>query len=835
MSAKAWLKTHCPTKLREYAFVTRVLRVVGGVSGTAMASKKKEKAAAKAVAEKQPKVAEETNVNVSLYEELSNNMATILADKTFKKIESEKPLEIEDGGIQAPFHIDHFNTSMKAVGCYKCGFNFFALNLTWSPNPGVPLLGARVDMLVSYYFKQPAPVPFDLVVRVPSLDYNPMEHLGGLQSITAEEIRMAFVKAIARDVIAHSALEKNAQRASDQALKKWLPYVLSSTVTFKLLESDDDVWFEAFNARERLVTDFQALARTAYQRIHEIAQFRTKKLAVWGPGTAVKKICDEFNKRAELAQGSDPVNVDFVQNALSVYEKALCLPDVVVAIEKLEAKCQKNSPFDSMAKLAGIVRKAKDPLAIQWVFCSVADLVLSGKSAGHDFPVRWLIGDANSRTSAVDLYVTKLRLLEFFLGNQMDVMNIPSNVREKIREVLASHKNYRELLSPFHKDAPGALHEHAQRASVDGSDATEQMSSRPDLSWRANWPRSCIMYLSLVERCCFNEEFDATLRTACKMGKSAADIIQYDSFAAAIQQIQETQKKEADQEKERDAAKQTGKLPEEPNNAQDASDPRGTASSNAEGIQPAEQRLQLEAERIVSSNVTLLVEPDNQTAIKAAIMSSNAGKIEGRDGSEYVIIIYDYKQACESKTSPSTRVAPFQQARASKCIMAAIDARRTSKGFPTVSVQPGDMYFLFDGTRSGNMGKLRATFMGEDGAMPKAERRLTLVYGEEAAARRRTLIRGTGSVKQQEGVLIVTRFKPKMVRRKRLHFDGTSAGDAICNIPGPDNDWCLAVSNKRKLYGEYRVEVGGKDGSDDDDDEDEEQDEPPSKKKGRQP
>ena len=83
--------------------------------------------------------------------------------------------------------------------------------------------------------------------------------------------------------------------------------------------------------------------------------------------------------------------------------------------------------------------------------------------------------------------------------------------------------------------------------------------------------------------------------------------------------------------------------------------------------------------------------------------------------------------------------------------------------------------------------------------MAKCERKLTLVYSEEGAARRRAHVRGTGSVKQQEGLLMITRHKVKVPRRKRLHFDGTSAGDTFVNIPAvaPDEQWDLTLGKKK--------------------------------------
>lgn len=405
------------------------------------------------------------------------------------------------------------------------------------------------------------------------------------------------------------------------------------------------------------------------------------------------------------------------------------------------------------------------------------------------------------------MYIMKHNMLDYLLTKQLDTFGLPSQVKEKMREVLANHKSYRAFLNPI---------------AAGGEDEVDnQKPGAADLSWRGDWSRSAIMYLSFVERCVYGDDFDATLRTACKMGKGPADVVQYDSFVSALNAIRDMQTKEQEEQQKLAAGLVLEEAAKNPAAAPVAGGGAAVAATE-EGEGATDQRLQLEAERIVNSKVTLLIEPDSQAELKSAIMSSLAGKVEGREGSEYVVIIYDYKQAAESKTSPATRRAPLRDGRATKCIVATLDARRTTMGHAAMGVVPGDMYFLFDGTRSGNVSKLKAGFVNENGeAIPKAERRLVLVYAEDGAARRRQLVRGTGSVKQQEGLLLVTRFKPKMNRRKRLHFEGTSAGDAIVHIPAPDDEWQITMARKRQLYAQYRVEVGGKEGSDDEEDEEE--------------
>ena len=137
-------------------------------------------------------------MNGTLCTRMAEHMTLIKDMPVFKDITTTAALDIGNGGYQKPYNAADFKLSMT-TGLYKCGFNIFMVNFNWSPTPGVPIAEARVDMFMEYYFKEPAVVPFDLVIRVPSLDFDPMTHLTGLQCITPEEVKMAFVKAIVRD------------------------------------------------------------------------------------------------------------------------------------------------------------------------------------------------------------------------------------------------------------------------------------------------------------------------------------------------------------------------------------------------------------------------------------------------------------------------------------------------------------------------------------------------------------------------------------------------------------------------------------------------------------
>ena len=80
-------------------------------------------------------------------------------------------------------------------------------------------------------------------------------------------------------------------RADACSAERWRHAASSCTAEFKILASDDDMHFDAFNARERGVS----LSRTAYQHIFEITTFRSRKIATLGTSIGAKALAQTFN------------------------------------------------------------------------------------------------------------------------------------------------------------------------------------------------------------------------------------------------------------------------------------------------------------------------------------------------------------------------------------------------------------------------------------------------------------------------------------------------------------------------------------------------------------
>lgn len=129
---------------------------------------------------------------------------------------------------------------------------------------------------------------------------------------------------------------------------------------------EEDLYFAALNERESIITQHTALARTAYQRIYEVILFKKKRDSLKA-GVTLAELADLWNGKAAMASASEKVNRDFIAACVDVYTQAFALPEVLEAVSDLEAKFKGASPFDKVAKMHAIVRKAKVPLV---TFCA---------------------------------------------------------------------------------------------------------------------------------------------------------------------------------------------------------------------------------------------------------------------------------------------------------------------------------------------------------------------------------------------------------------------------------------------------------------------------------
>ena len=100
----------------------------------------------------------------------------------------------------------------------------------------------------------------DLVIAVTGPSFKPHAHKGGLLCVTPDEVRIPYCRAIAQTVHNYSEAAATGQTPVaiadlTEKIAQWRHHALTCTFEFKVLGSDDAVYFTVTNQREKLVTD----------------------------------------------------------------------------------------------------------------------------------------------------------------------------------------------------------------------------------------------------------------------------------------------------------------------------------------------------------------------------------------------------------------------------------------------------------------------------------------------------------------------------------------------------------------------------------------------------
>ena len=190
---------------------------------------------------------------------------------------------------------------------------FFRPELAFQPSTGVP---------------QPAPYPFD---HRGHRRLQPSQRLGAWQSVAPEEMKHAFLRAIARGIDAS---------AETCVLERWRRTASNCTAELNIL-AGDGIYFEA------LTTRYAALSSTAYQHIFEIVYLPVSHERL-GTSIGPKAFAQACNEHARLASKSEEVSG---AAALNAHDKASKLQPVIQAARAKNSPTASQTPSRPAAKL----------------------------------------------------------------------------------------------------------------------------------------------------------------------------------------------------------------------------------------------------------------------------------------------------------------------------------------------------------------------------------------------------------------------------------------------------------------------------------------------------
>ena len=299
--------------------------------------------------------------------------------------------------------------------------------------PGVPLSFDRVMDYVNEYMKEP--VPFKGMITVEAKADGSLPRKSNLLIMSPEEFCHAYLLAIDQAIT----------RGDDEnKLEMWKKFCLS--VCFEYIDVSSEgqraTFWWSWNQREQTCTAADAIKRTAYQRACEVYSFKTTLDLQKLPSNAeviAKMYSDAVSKKKHI-------DISFVRECLTVYDKVCLNHDITAVIDRLEKKFGTESCLNSLGKLQKIVEKCDTVQQRVLVFLAIEDAIESGQHTNAKFTREFLVGGhahAGSSIPFVQLSIFKWRLRHHLLTIEMPREKLDAADLQKISEKTVDYMTYR--------------------------------------------------------------------------------------------------------------------------------------------------------------------------------------------------------------------------------------------------------------------------------------------------------------------------------------------------------------------------------------------------------
>ncbi|CAK0896993.1 unnamed protein product [Prorocentrum cordatum] len=703
---------------------------------------------------------EELAVNAEIYATVNASLELIESNPVFSGIRDMAPLSLKVAGDDdandddpmnwgqiAPFDAETFTDTFKTTGRVTCGINFFAMDVTHSAAPGIPIRKKAVSSLTEHYYDQPAFFMGSVTIGVAkdSDDVPSLMASHSLKPPSPEEKRFAFVEAIARDIRAGKG---------DFVLKR--QRALSVSACFVDLSTDDALHWQAVQEREDFGTDFEAMRRSAVQRLYEIVNYKKRKEDLLKNTLTTLQLQEEY-KKVKLGSYSEEISDTFIEMALKVHKTCFGIQSISKLLLMCDSEYGSRNPFDYLTKLDKISRRAKGD-ELSWVFHALHDAWKYGFMTDSGLSLRSIEGKGTlAGKSVVDIAIFKMKLRDLFMEKLADFPQWTEEVKSKFRVVCAGHLLFREF-----NGCP---------------------DERANITWKAGWPPSAVEYLAFIEV--------GTKPPEEKQPANEVDV------------------------KLDDETGDTTSLTN-PENIQLVSPGNLVIDVSAKSADEM-QKLNLfkrKVAELVRSHVESVPDMTKECDLIQALKNTEAGRIKGSKNvenpaqSSYVAIVYDSKVSGECSHRPHLRQVYFRSEHCKRLLKVALNLKEPD------AIADGDLYILPDGGKHGNeMALLSGLCDANQKALQKCKKVLYVMYSESSIRERLKICRNTSGALQVERTFLITSSSLTLPDMPRIHFEGTSNGEFVGPVawaPFDSSDtWCLPQAIKKTVITKTNVVLAG--------------------------
>lgn len=277
---------------------------------------------------------------------------------------------------------------------------------------------------------------------------------------SGEDLPRGSIMRLSPDVPVHALLFRVAEviRAADSTpsvKQAWLRVLLSVPVVFVKRPDFDSQYAEVNSLREDILGTGEAVAETTRQTCFNISGFKKiKEEANHGHVLSAQTIATFYLERIRLSQTNKHMaKKSSVDTCITLVDRFYGIPGVDTIVRSSEAHVGQESFWNSLYRNQEIVYRAQKPDRILWCVNCLDDGHKSGKYQHDEVSVPMLKTGSRSVT---DVMLTSKALKEHLLGPWLDTMGFPTHIKDKCREIFASHSSWRTLWQPLvsHSDDP---------------------------------------------------------------------------------------------------------------------------------------------------------------------------------------------------------------------------------------------------------------------------------------------------------------------------------------------------------------------------------------------
>ena len=654
------------------------------------------------------------------------------------------------------------------MGHYECGCNVFWLKETHLSQPGVPMNERSIEVMKESRYKTPTRFVDPFVVAVPegAKGQGVQVMFGNLELLSPEECFFALLLRIK---------ERIEQGADEEELQEWRVRCLTCTFSFETTTTAEEKYWRAVNLREKVVGDFEALARDVPQRIMELVSYKQLMKKVHNKDLSNEALAEAWASEVNQVDSrlSDKVTKNFVDTAMKVYNR-LMFPDILEIIMEDTRVHGKGSPFNSLSSLEQITMKCKSQDQMKWVVQGIHDSLvhLPSEFGVGAFSFRQLKGSGGS-VGQIALFLAKQEIFAHFKSTY--VSKIPRDeFKEMISTEMCSHVSFRNLLG-----APGH-------------------DAHVDKSWLGGLCESENFAVNFIKNVVYNGVHDGLLKSILKASSSIEDIFASEKMIELTTEMMDALEAEL-HPGSRDISGLVPLCPEACPTLEELVGDAVLAVAKADELKEHLAHIK----DYIARFVTFVVTSDSVSKSKQVLEGTVLPKFPVRN-EKYWAIFYDTKSAGESSAQPGSRFPAYQKKTLKKEIHSAVGAHGQEDLGETCIVM------IMDGFRS-----LEAQFSKDlvnvhGDAMTKQRQTFQVAYDEKALRARKCLSRGL--IPQVEGLHVYSTEPLCLQDKDRKTYMGSTHGTLIGPVQVvPYKDaWLVSKPTKDEMLGaDGKILAGG--------------------------